>query len=601
MIPQPFIQGLLDRVDIVDLIGRHVPLRKTGANFVACCPFHDEKTPSFTVSPNKQFFHCFGCGAHGSAIGFLMAHAGLGFREAVEDLARQVGFPLPEESGSGRAGGTGETNHRQSLTGVLARAAEFYREALKSSPAAIAYLRSRGVSGAIAARYGLGYAPNSWQGLRTATPDYAAPELKEAGLVLDGDEGRRYDRFRHRIMFPIVDGRGEVVGFGARALDGAEPKYLNSPETPVFAKGRQLYGLPQARKAAREAGALVVVEGYMDVVALAQHGIENVVATLGTATTTQHILLLLRQSDRVIFCFDGDNAGRKAAWRALLAALEKITDGQSVRFVFLPAEHDPDSYVRALGADAFRALLAQALPLSAYFIRELAMRHELAHGEGRAALLKEASQPLAGMLAPMLRSQIVHALAEQVGLASAEVERLCGLRGRMRRAPPALGLQRVRPATPVSRLLRILLKKPDLASRVPAELSVGDGADQRALRALLALYAERQASGVPASGSLGALIEYFRGHECEASIAAALRTLEHDEVRPGDAEDHGELDDEFADIIEDLQLKALSERIAVLTEKVRNGPLGADELDELRRLHAEKHQRRTLMKSRIDL
>ncbi|GMV54467.1 MAG: hypothetical protein AMXMBFR6_02720 [Betaproteobacteria bacterium] len=601
MIPQPFIQGLLDRIDIVDLVGRHVPLRKAGANFVACCPFHDEKTPSFTVSPSKQFFHCFGCGAHGSAIGFLMAHAGLGFREAVEDLARQVGLALPEESRSGQAGGTGEANHRQSLTGLLARAAEFYRDALRNSPAAIAYLRGRGVSGIIAARYGLGYAPDSWQGLRTATPDYAAPELREAGLVLDGDEGRRYDRFRHRIMFPIVDGRGEVVGFGARALDGAEPKYLNSPETPVFAKGRQLYGLPQARKAAREAGTLLVVEGYMDVIALAQHGIENVVATLGTATTTQHIQLLLRQSDRVIFCFDGDNAGRKAAWRALLATLGKITDGQSVRFVFLPAEHDPDSYVRALGADAFRALLAQALPLSAYFIRELAMRHELAHGEGRAALLKEASQPLAGMAAPMLRSQIVHALAEQVGLAAAEVERLCGLRGRMRRAPPALGFQRVRPATPAHRLLRILLAKPELAPQVPVELSSGVGADQQALRALLALYADRQASGAPASGSLGALIEYFRGRECEVSIAAALRSLEHDEARRGDAEDHRELDDEFADIIEDLQLKALSERIAVLTEKVRNGPLDADELDELRRLHAEKHQRRTRMKSRIDL
>jgi DNA primase len=350
MIPNDFIQTLLARVDIVAVIDRYVPLKKAGANFAACCPFHSEKTPSFTVSPVKQFYHCFGCGAHGTAIGFLIEYAGKSFPDAVEELARDAGLEVPSVSTSS---GEARRDDAVDLSGLLLQAARFYRAALKDSERAIDYLKGRGLTGPVAARFGIGYAADDWQPLAAAFNEYQDKALETAGLVVAGESGKRYDRFRDRIMFPIHDGSGRVIGFGGRVLDQGEPKYLNSPETPLFSKGRELYGLFQARQAIRAAGRVVVVEGYMDVVALAQHGIEYAVATLGTATTPAHALKLFRITDNVVFCFDGDDAGRRAAWRALENTLAVVADGKHARFLFLPDGEDPDDFVRRRGKAAF--------------------------------------------------------------------------------------------------------------------------------------------------------------------------------------------------------------------------------------------------------
>ncbi|MEO8040079.1 MAG: DNA primase, partial [Betaproteobacteria bacterium] len=386
MIPQSFIQDLLGRVDIVDVVESAVQLKRAGANYSACCPFHAEKTPSFTVSPSKQFYHCFGCGAHGTAISFLMEHHGMGFVDAVKDLASRVGMSVPEPDPTFPRHDTAPSG--PDLTEVLAIAGRYYKEQLKRSEPAIKYLKSRGLTGEIAARFGLGYAPDGWQNLEAAFENYSDTALFDAGLVIKNDEGRRYDRFRDRIMFPIANMRGEIIGFGGRVLGQGEPKYLNSPETPVFEKGRELYGMAQARQAIRAVGRVLVVEGYMDVVALAQNGIEYAVATLGTATTPVHIQKLLRQTDEIVFCFDGDKAGRKAAWRALEVSLPSLSDGKQVRFLFLPEGDDPDSFVRIRGRETFEALSSKAEPLSGYLLRELQSGVDMSTPEGRATFLK---------------------------------------------------------------------------------------------------------------------------------------------------------------------------------------------------------------------
>ena len=381
MIPPSFLQDLLSRTDIVAVVGRHVELKRAGANMMGLCPFHGEKSPSFSVSVSKQFYHCFGCGASGDAIRFLTEHLGLSFVEAVRDLAQGAGMQVPEEQVSADERERRDTlrQRRQSLGDVMTRAADFYRAQLRASPRAIDYLKGRGLSGAAAARFTLGFAPPGWRTLAGVFPSYDDPLLEEAGLVRqrqndDADEHKdgpannhdrgRYDWFRDRIMFPIRSVAGDVIGFGGRVFDDSKPKYINSPETPLFSKGRELYGLFEARQALRDKGYALVVEGYMDVVALAQSGFPNAVATLGTACTAEHVQKLFRFTDAVVFSFDGDAAGRRAANRALEAALPHASDLRSVRFLFLPPEHDPDSYVRQLGAAAFEAQVVQAVPLS---------------------------------------------------------------------------------------------------------------------------------------------------------------------------------------------------------------------------------------------
>ena len=476
MIPPGFIQDLLARVDLVDVIGRYVPLKRAGQNYLGLCPFHGEKTPSFTVSPSKQFFHCFGCGAHGTAIGFLMEHRGLGFVDAVRELAQQVGLAVPESSaGMAQAG-----SRLRALTDLLLRAAEFYRQQLKASAVAIDYLKGRGLTGATAARFALGYSPPEWTPLAALFERYDDPQLVEAGLVIEA-EGKRYDRFRGRVMFPIRNRRGAVLGFGARSLDGNEPKYLNSPETPVYRKGRELYGLFEAQEAIRRRRRVIVCEGYLDVIQLAQAGFDETVAALGTAVTTHHVAELLRLSSHVVFAFDGDAAGRKAARRALEAALPALGDTTRIDFVLLPEGEDPDSLVRAHGAAAFEAELARALPLSRWFIRALAEGKDLGTAEGRAALLAEAKPLAAAMPAGALRLQLLHELAEAARSAPAEVEQLFGLQPWRRLPQPprrAGGRSPAETADLKQHILQRLLAYPELAHEFAdaiAEEFSGDG------------------------------------------------------------------------------------------------------------------------------
>lgn len=427
-IPQSFIQELLARVDVVDIVGRYVQLKKSGANFMGLCPFHGEKSPSFSVSPSKQFFHCFGCGKNGNAIGFLMDHAGLGFREAVQELAQHAGMQVPDDENTSpqdRERAAAQRQKQATLTDVLEKAGEAWRRHLRTSPRAIDYLKGRGVSGQIAKRYGLGYAPEGWRGLASVFPEYDSPLLEESGLVIVGEEdGKRYDRFRDRVMFPIRNVKGECIGFGGRVLGDEKPKYLNSPETPVFHKGRELYGLYEARAAIREHGYVLVTEGYMDVVALAQLGFPNAVATLGTACTADHVHKLFRFTDTVVFSFDGDAAGRRAARKALDGALPYASDTRSIKFLFLPAEHDPDSFIRAHGAEAFARHVGDAMPLSRFLLDATREGCDLGQAEGRAHMLANARPLWSLMPDGALKRQLLAELAELGQLPSKELAEL---------------------------------------------------------------------------------------------------------------------------------------------------------------------------------
>ena len=428
MIPQSFIQDLLNRVDIVDVVGGYVPLKKAGANMQGLCPFHNEKTPSFTVSPTKQFYHCFGCGQNGTAIGFLMEYAGLSFVEAVHTLAQQVGMTVPEEKETITPAERSKRQARSlALSEVMQHAYEHYRKTLRGAPQAIDYLKGRGLTGEVAARYGIGYAPAGWDGLRTVFPEYEAATLEESGLVIDksdepGNNRKRYDRFRDRIMFPIRNTKGQTIGFGGRVLGNDEPKYLNSPETALFHKGSELYGLFEARQAIREAGYVLVTEGYMDVLALAQLGFPQTIATLGTACTPVHVQKLLRQTDTVIFCFDGDKAGQRAARRAMEASLPLAADNKEIKFLFLPQEHDPDSFIRENGAEAFEQAVNEARPLSQFLIQAASEGNDLNTPEGRAKM-QFAAKPLIKAMPPSaLRVQILRSLAQLAQIAPTDLE-----------------------------------------------------------------------------------------------------------------------------------------------------------------------------------
>jgi len=472
VIPQSFIQDLLNRIDIVDVVGRYVQLKKGGANYMGLCPFHNEKSPSFTVSPTKQFYHCFGCGAHGTAIGFLIEYSGLGFVEAVKDLAQGVGMTVPDQDRLPPAQRAEVTAKSLALSEVMSKANDFYRHQLRGAQHAISYLKNRGLTGEIAAKFNLGYAPGGWDNLRGVFPNYAAPELVEAGLVIDRSEeegggGKRYDRFRDRIMFPIRNIKGQVIGFGGRVLDGGEPKYLNSPETPLFQKGNELYGLFEARQAIRDAGYVLVTEGYMDVVALAQLGFPQAVATLGTACTPTHVHKLLRQTDQVIFSFDGDAAGRRAARRALDACLPHATDNKTLKFLFLPAEHDPDSYIREMGSEAFEQQVADAMPLSQFLLKEVSQDHDLGTSEGRARTQFDAKPLLQAMPPSALRLQIVRGLAQMTQTTPAEIEALFELAqpvARAKVAPPKA--KRTPPMGLELQMIRLLVAQPELAETV---------------------------------------------------------------------------------------------------------------------------------------
>ena len=520
MIPDSFKQELLHRVDVVDVIERYVPLKKGGANYLACCPFHSEKTPSFTVSPTKQFYHCFGCGVHGNAISFLMEYQGLGYIDAVKDLAESVGMKMPEFEPREKKAESGPD-----LYAIMEQARDYYREQLKTSPRAIEYLKGRGLTGKIAARFGIGYAPEGWQNLERVFQNYPDKALKDAGLVIDAEGGRRYDRFRDRIMFPILNQRGSVIAFGGRVLGEGEPKYLNSPETPLFEKGQELYGLSQARPAIRAAGRVIVVEGYMDVVALAQHGIEYAVATLGTATSPVHVQKLLRQTDEVVFCFDGDAAGRKAAWHALEVSLPYLADNKTVRFLFLSPEHDPDSFVREEGSEAFEKKLGESRPLSEFLLDELKGRVEPGTAEGRSRLVHEAKPLLQKLSAPALRLQLLKALADAAGMSQEDAARIMEIRvarGYDARPAPAQGAPRAAQLPKrrrEHRLLQCLLAKPALAGELPQGMLEADSFEGRMLVAV----ADFCRNNPHAQG--GELIEHFKDTEFAAVLASGQAAL----------------------------------------------------------------------------
>ena len=552
MIPESYIQELLHRVDVVDLIDGFVPLKKAGANFAACCPFHNEKSPSFTVSPTKQFYHCFGCGAHGTAISFLMEYSGLGFIDAIKELSGRVGLQVPEDEGRRSHDGPKITG----LTEVMARAAKYYYEQLKGSEKAIEYLKGRGVSGEIAQKFGIGYAPDGWQNLGAAFDDYTIAELQVAGLVIKNEQGRLYDRFRDRVMFPIMNQKGEVIAFGGRVMGEGEPKYLNSPETPLFEKGREVFGLPQARAALRAKDTAIVVEGYMDVVALAQHGVGNAVATLGTATTATHVQKLLRQVDRIVYCFDGDNAGRKAAWRALENSLEALPEQKSIGFVFLPDGEDPDSFVRTQGTEAFERMITQATPLSDFLLRELATHCDLTSAEGKAKLVADAKPLLGKLQTPLLRLQLVKRLAEASGFSQAEVERLCDLRSITRPAPARVPRQAPSLLRP---LLRMLLQKPELAQRLRLDSLPTNSAEARAARHLCETILT---AGDPPPG-YASLLERLRGNEDEAILREAAAEIMQS---PFNEED---IDAEFDGALERLTEGEHKRAFATLQEKIQ--------------------------------
>jgi DNA primase len=428
-IPQHFIDELIARADIVELIGSRVPLKKQGKEFKACCPFHGEKTPSFTVVPDKQFYHCFGCGAHGTALGFLMEHDHLSFVEAVEDLAGRLGIDVPREEQPGA-----RPNPTEGLFAVLERVTEFYRRSLASSERARKYFDNRGLSAETIQRFALGYSPDAWDAVLKqfggSEPDRA--KLLQVGLIIEreraaSDSRGHYDRFRDRVMFPIRDARGRTIGFGGRVLDKGEPKYLNSPETELFHKGKELYGLFEARQASRTLTRILVVEGYMDVVRLHQAGVTYAVATLGTATTPEHLSRIFRIVSEVVFCFDGDRAGRAAAWRALENSLSQIREGRQIRFLFLPDGHDPDSLVGAEGKEAFERRIQAALSLSEYFIKHLSAQVDITTVDGRARL-GALAKPLLERIPPgIFRELLADEIGKVVGLNRERLEKTMGI------------------------------------------------------------------------------------------------------------------------------------------------------------------------------
>lgn len=569
-IPQQFIDHVISRTDIVAVIEERIALKRAGRDYKACCPFHNEKTPSFTVSSEKQFYHCFGCGAHGSVVGFLMEYAGLDFVEAIQELAERLGVEVPRDDSAGT-----EREDWTDLYGILDRASAFYREELRNHPQAVKYLKGRGLDGRIAAEFAIGYAPPAWDSVLQAFGDSkeARDLLMRAGLVTRNDEGRTYDRFRGRIIFPIHGRRGQVVGFGGRALGDETPKYLNSPETSVFHKGRELYGLFQLSNVNRRPERVLVVEGYMDVVALAQCDIRYSVATLGTASTNEQAEQLFRTSQNVIFCFDGDPSGRKAAWRALETVLPLLRDGRSVEFMFLPEGEDPDSVVRELGREAFLALIENATSLSTFLFDQLLGQTDVETLEGRARLI-ELAKPLLNRLPNGAFQQLtVRKLGELVGMGVDELSPLVKVRQNKPKASiPTRPQERRTPPSLVRTIIRMLLHQPGLVSLADntERLKSLDRIGVPLLVELLEFLTERP------DVTTGEIIEHFRSSE-EGRHLAKLAAWNPPLLSQG-------LEREFVDSMSKLERTVNEQRYRELSTKSREGPLSEAEKQEYRAL-----------------
>ena len=583
LIPQDFIDDLIARADIVEVIGRRVQLKKAGREFKACCPFHDEKTPSFTVSPGKGFYHCFGCGAHGTAIGFLMEYDHMSFVEAIENLASSMGVDVPRSESDKPA------RRYDELFSLMDTVARHWQSSLKESPKAVDYLKDRGIDGSTAKRFGIGYAPDGWSNVldKFGRSDEAAERLLATGLIIRKDNGKHYDRFRDRIMFPIRDARGRTIGFGGRVMGDGEPKYLNSPETVLFHKGRELYGLYEARQALRHIEQLVVVEGYMDTVALARHGIDFAAATLGTATTSEHLNRLFRLTENVCFAFDGDRAGRQAAWRALENALPQIREGRQIRFVFLPDGQDPDSFVNEHGADAFVKLLADGSALSEFLIDELASQVDMQTVDGRARLA-ELARPLVNRIpAGVYRELLIESLAEAVGLSAAKLQKMvatgkqsAGPHTQHGGSPVARRKQSSAAGRPsvVRHAISIVLSHPEAAHKLDVEKLAGisrPGADL--LQALIETVQDEP--NITTAG----LLERWRHDEQGRHLGKLAAT----EV-PVDEDFDPAL--ELEECLAQLVQAGRKERIDFLIEKQRVTGLSDDEKSELRALTSGQRQ-----------
>ena len=481
MIPESFIQELLNRIDVVDVIDKRVTLKKAGANYLACCPFHQEKTPSFTVSPSKQFYHCFGCGEHGSAISFLIEYEGLTFVDAITELSNSIGLKVPNDATQQIEKKTEYSN----LEEVIKIASNFYQKQLRESPKAINYLKSRGLSGEIAKEFSIGYAPEGWQNLKIPFKKYEDEILIKAGLTVKNEKGRYYDRFRDRIIFPIYSDKGNIIGFGGRVINPEDtPKYYNSPETPLFQKSYELYGLLASRKLIRKKGYVLVVEGYMDVVGLSQNGIKNVVATLGTATTAFHIKKLMRYTQEIIFCFDADNAGRSAAWRAMNNALISVTDTIQFKFLFLPDGHDPDSFVRENSTKGFESLVEQATPLTEYIIKYLTMNNDLVTSEKKVKFLNEIKPILKEIAAPKLLLLFKKRIAELINLNIEEIDQILELKKTYIKKINSKLPNRL-PMSSTRRYCLLLILRPDLIKQEDSEFLTSENIDDKLILAII--------------------------------------------------------------------------------------------------------------------
>ncbi len=579
LIPQDFIDDLIARADVVEVIGKRIQLKKAGREFKACCPFHDEKTPSFTVVPNKGFYHCFGCGAHGTAIGFLMEYEHMSFVEAVESLASMLGVEVPRSESDRPA------RRYDELFSLMSSVEQHFQNCLRDAPAAVDYLKQRGIDGATAKRFGIGFAPEGWSVVldKFGKSAEATERLLATGLIIRKDNGQHYDRFRERIIFPIRDARGRTIGFGGRALGDGEPKYLNSPETVLFHKGRELYGLYEARQALRHIDRLVVVEGYMDVVALARNGIDFAIATLGTATTGDHLNVLFRLTDNVSFCFDGDRAGRKAAWRALENALPHIREGRQIRFVFLPEGHDPDSFVNEQGADAFVAAVDDGVALSDFLISELASQVDMTTVDGKARLA-ELAKPLVQRIPPgVYRELLVESLATTVGMPASKLDRILGSgagapgpgprsESQAARSRRTMTVSGGRPSV-VRRAITLLLNNPQAGDKLDVEKLAGVNRPGVGLLHKL-IETVQDEPHITTAG----LLERYRGDEQGRHLGklAAVELPEEDDFDPAA---------ELGACLDQLALAGRRERIDFLIEKQKLRSLTDEEKSELRQLH----------------
>ncbi len=573
-IPRSFIDDLLARLDIVDIIDARVKLKKKGKNYGACCPFHNEKTPSFSVSQEKQFYHCFGCGAHGNAIDFMMEFERLEFVEAIEELASYLGLDVPREQRSGgggqfNSGPQASSSEKRSLYDLMGSIAQFYRNQLKqpSSKVAIEYLKDRGLSGEIVQKFGIGYVADEWDLVRKNFGQNKDNQdmLVTGGMLIENDKGNRYDRFRGRIMFPIRDRRGRVIGFGGRVLGEGTPKYLNSPETPIFHKGKELYGLYEVLQAHREPAQILVVEGYMDVVALAQYGVDYSVASLGTSTTGDHIQMLFRQTNTVVCCYDGDRAGKEAAWRALENALQFLKTGNTLKFLFLPDGEDPDSYVRKYGKAAFEQQIEQATPLSSYLFDNLIELHQinLGNNEGKSALRAYASALIDKIPDPYFQELLEKLLDERTGFDN-----------RLRQPRKKISETRPQPhkeikRTPMREVIALLIQNPSYAQMVPDLSSVRDLSIPG-----LSLFADvlDKCQAHP-NINTGQLLEHWRNSQNEALLS---RLASWD--IPLDEDNQEEI---FLDSLDKIIAQCVEKQIENLQAKARSVGLSAEEKREL--------------------